>query len=153
MKNKFYYLQSCLFFINKKNIESLEALSNCSELKNDNEGWNINMRILLILNRIELNDYDSIDLKIQNLEKYIKRISNNKSSIQRQVLILRILTKLIQEDFNFKKVYTKRLKYFNILESKTGIYRWQIKSPELIIFNNWFKFKMNGSEKNDSLSN
>ena len=153
LKNKFYYFQSCLFFINKKNIESLEALSNCSELKNDNEGWNINMRILLILNRIELNDYDSIDLKIQNLEKYIKRISNNKSSIQRQVLILRILTKLIQEDFNFKKVYTKRLKYFNILESKTGIYRWQIKSPELIIFNNWFKFKMNGSEKNDSLSN
>ncbi len=152
LKNKFHYFQSCFFFINGRNVESLDALSNCNEIKNDNEGWNINRRILLILNRIELKEYESIDLQIQNFEKYIKRISNNRSSVQRQVLILRILTKLIQEDFNFKSVYKKRLKYFNMLESKTGIYRWQIRSPELIIFNDWFKFKMIGSQINSSLT-
>ena len=153
LKNKFYYFQACLFFINGNYIESIDALSKCNEIINDNEGWNINKRILLILNRIELKEYDLIELQIQNFEKYIKRISNNKSSVQRQVLILRILTKLIQEDFNFKNVYNKRLKYFNILESKTGIFRWQIKSPELIIFNDWFKFKMKERKINASLAN
>ena len=151
MKNKFQYFQSCLFFITGKYKDSLSALLNYNEIEKDKEGWNINRRILLILIRIELQEYESVDLQIQNLDRFIKRISKNKIITQRHVIILRILTKLIQENYNFNFVYQKRLKYFKLLESNYSQYEWQIKSPELIIFNDWFKYKMKKNIINCSL--
>ncbi len=46
-----------------------------SEIDKDKEGWNVNIRILSILCRIELFETDSVDLNVQNLEKFLKRIS------------------------------------------------------------------------------
>ena len=59
-------------------------------------------------------------------------------------MILRILLKLINEGFDFEKVYNQRKKYFDLLESNDPEYVWKIKSPELIIFHEWFKKKLHG---------
>jgi hypothetical protein len=96
-------------------------------------------RILTIVNRIEANDLESADLKVLSLEKFIKRILKFRHVRKRDVIILRILIKLINENFDFKKVYSQRKKYFDLLESQNPEYAWKIKSPELIIFHDWFK--------------
>ena len=153
IKNKFQYFQACLYFVKGSYKDSLFSLLNYNEIDRDKEGWNINRRILIILNRIELNEYESVDLQIQNLDKFIKRISSNKKIMQRSIVILRILTKLIQENFNYNIVYQKRIKYFKLLESESAIFHWQVKSPELVIFNDWFKFKMKVDIINSSLKN
>jgi hypothetical protein len=142
LKSKFSYFQSCIYFENKDYTSSLQELSRYKEIKKDREGWNINIRILFILNRIELKQYESVDLQIQNLEKYIKRVSKSKDISPRYLIILRILIKLIQENFNYNLVYKKRMKYFNYLESDNNQYAWEIKSPELIVFQTWFKNKV-----------
>jgi len=136
------YLLACLKTLNREFEKSKELLSEVSEIEKDKEGWNIGKRILTIINRIETNDFESVDLKVQNLEKHIKRTLKTKHVRKRNILIFRILLKLINDQFDFKKVYRSRQRYFNLLESNDADYRWQIKSPELIVFHEWFRGKM-----------
>ncbi len=142
LKSKFEYFKACNSFMTGKFENSISQLINSLEIEKDKEGWNINKRILLILNRIELNDYESVDLQIQNLEKFIKRISKNKVIKLRFIIILRILSSLLRDNLDFESVYSKKRKYFDLLSSNEAQFKWEIKSPELIIFPNWFKTKL-----------
>jgi hypothetical protein len=136
------YLFACVNTLKGSFQKSNQLLSEVNEIEKDKEGWNIGKRILTIINRIEIEDFESVDLQVQNLEKHIKRTLKIKHVRKRNILILRILLKLINEQFNFKKVYKNRQRYFHLLESNDHDYRWQIKSPELIIFHEWFRSKM-----------
>ncbi|MCX6275833.1 MAG: hypothetical protein NTV09_11570, partial [Bacteroidetes bacterium] len=61
---------------------------------------------------------------------------------KREKLIMRILLNLVNEGYDFERVYKNRKRYLDLLESDDPDYAWKIKSPELIIFTEWFKKKM-----------
>lgn len=143
--NKWNYLSSALVFIEKKYSECLEQLKQISEIDKDKEGWNVNIRILIIMCRIEIGDTDSVDLSVNNLEKFIKRISKKSNLPMRYKVILRILISLSNENFDFKKVRDKKKKYLDFLNTKNNELSWEIKGPELIPFNIWFDNKCNNS--------
>jgi len=142
MYGKRAYLFACIKTIKGEIAKSNELLLEVREIEKNKGGWNIAKRVLTIINCIEAKDYESADLKVMNLEKFIKRNSTLHHVRKRDILILRILLKLINEGFDFKKVYHKRKRYFDLLESKEPDYYWKIKSPELIVFHQWFKKKM-----------
>ncbi len=146
------YLFACMKSIKGENLQSNELLEEVTEIEKDKEGWNIAKRILTIINRIETKDFESVDLQVQNLQKHIKRTLKTKQVSKRNILILRILVKLINEHFDFAKVYKNRQRYFELIESSEIDYRWKIKSPELIIFHEWFKSKMENRPYNHSLA-
>ena len=141
--DKRIFFKGCIKFIQGDFHQALDLIIQCNELDRDKEGWNIIKRILITLCRIELQDYESVDLKINSLDKFIKRLLKTKNVRPRYLIIIRILRKLINENFDYRKVYTSRLKYFNQLSSADPDYGWEIKSPELVIFDEWFKSKMN----------
>ena len=136
------YLYAALKSYQGEIKKSNELLHDVKEIERDKEGWNLGNRVLTIINRIEENDFESADLKVLSLEKFIKRILKFRHVRKRDVIILRILIKLINESFDFEKVYLQRKKYFDLLESEDPEYAWKIKSPELIIFHDWFKKKL-----------
>jgi hypothetical protein len=136
------YLLACMETLKQDFAKSKELLAEVKDIEKDKEGWNIGKRILTIINRIELMEFESVDLQVLNLQKHIKRTLKTRHVRKRDILILRILIKLINEQFNFEKVYKSRRRYFDLLESNDESYRWKIKSPELIIFHEWFKNKM-----------
>lgn len=146
--SKWKYLSGALHFIQGRFRESLNILNEAHEIEMDKEGWNFYKRILVLMARIELNDSDSADLKLQSLDKFMKRISKSNSLKPRLLLIVRILRKLINENYNFSKVYHARKKYFELLCSNDANYKWQPKSPEIIIFQDWFTAKMEGANYN-----
>jgi hypothetical protein len=136
------YLLSCIKTLKGQFAESSNLLNGVKEIERDKEGWNLGKRILLIINRIELKEFESADLKVLNLQKHIKRTLKIKYVRKREILILRILLKLINEKFDFKKVYKSRVRYFDLLRSNNDEYKWKIKSAELIIFHEWFLSKV-----------
>jgi len=140
--NKIYYLSACIDFVKSDFIISLNKLDECEEIDKDKEGWNIVKKIMVLLCRIEIGELESVDLNLGNLDKFMKRILKTKHIRSRYVIVVRILRKLINENFDYEKVYRSRKKYFDLLESKEDMYRWEIKSPELVIFEEWFKCKM-----------
>jgi hypothetical protein len=140
------YLLACLKTIKGSIRESNVLLTEVKEIDKDKEGWNLGKRILAIINCIDADETDSVDLKVLSLEKFIKRIIKSRTVRKRNILILRILLKLINEGFDFAKVYQKRKKYFDLLESNDGEYAWKIKSPELIVFHEWFRKKIDSKK-------
>jgi hypothetical protein len=143
--NKWNYLSSALMFIEKNYIACIDHLKQISEIDKDKEGWNVNIRILIILCQIELGYTDSVELNVSNLEKFIKRTSKTGSIPTRYKVILRILIALSNESYDFNIVKNKKNKYIDILGAKDHELSWEIKGPELIPFNIWFNNKCNNS--------
>ena len=140
--SKWRYLFACVKTKKGEILASNELLQEYKEIESDKEGWNLSKRVLTIINRIDSNDLESADLKVLGLEKFIKRILKSRHVRKRDVIILRILLKLINEGFNFERVYMLRKRYFNMLESSHPDYGWKIKSPELIKFHEWYRNKI-----------
>ena len=141
--SKWNYFEAVIDFLNNKFQVSIFKLNNIVEMDKDKEGWNINKRLLIIMSRIELKEYESADLQVNSLEKFIKRSLQKRDISLRYIFILRILIKLINSNYNFKIVYENRKKYFQLIASDDINLKWRIKSPELIKFDNWFLSKCN----------
>ena len=139
---KWPYLFAALKFRMGEFIKCKEMLNNLDEFGRENQGWNINMRLLIIMTNIELNQYEICDQLISNLEKYIKRSQKNNIIQKRYIIISRILIKLVNSNYQFKSVLATRKKYFDLLQSDDVNFKWKIKSPELIDFNNWYLQRM-----------
>ena len=140
------FLFACLQTLKGEIEKSNDLLLDVKEIEKDKEGWNIAIRILTIINRIQAKDFESADLHVLNLEKFIKRRSKFRHVRKRDTAILRILLKLINENYDFKKVYNQRKRYFDLLESDDPEYRWKIKSTEMIVFHEWFRKKVDEQE-------
>ena len=139
------YLFACIKTIKGEIRKSDELLLDVNEVAKDKGGWNLAKRNLSIINCIETQNFEKADLKIQSLEKFIKRNSKAHNIPKRNVIILRILLKLNNENYDFNKVYKQRKRYFELLEGNDPDYGWKIRSPELIVFHEWFRSKMKPS--------
>lgn len=140
------YLLASVFVLKKLNKEAHKVLQDTKEIEKDKEGWNLGIRILSIINQLESHKLDIVDLNIESLRKHIERTIKMKAVRKRDVIILKLLAKLSRQGFNFKSVWKKNLKYFDLLASNDPEYRWEMKSPEMIIFHRWFESKVNGRE-------
>ena len=141
--SKFNFYQACIEFKKGNYLKCISLLEQYKEIEKDKEGWNISRRILIILSRIELGQFDSLDLSIGNMQKYLKRLSKTNYLNPRFLVIMKICLVIVREsvDWNRIKVKNKLLfKYLAILKSDN--YSWQIKSPELINFEDWVRNKI-----------
>jgi tetratricopeptide (TPR) repeat protein len=137
-KEKWKYLYASLLFSIKEYENCLLVLESIVEIDKDKEGWNINIRILRILTHIEMKQFETVDLEIINLEKYIKRLAKRKEMNPRYIYIIKILIKLANTNYDFRAVAKLRKTYLEIISSNDRLYKWKIKSPELIPFHLWF---------------
>jgi len=62
---------------------------------------------------------------------------------ERDRLILSILVELDRSDFDFGEVAQKKSEALAKLRSTDKAYRWDPKSPEMILFHDWFDAKLN----------
>ncbi len=140
--SKFNYYKACLEFKKGNYSNCIEILNANKEIEKDKEGWNINKRILVIISRIELGEFDSLDLSLGNMTRYLNRLSKTNFLNPRFAVILKICMLIVRENIDKGRIEKKKkiiLKYLENLKKK-GM-KWQIKSPELINFEDWIEAK------------
>lgn len=138
-----YWLAVCLF--NKKQYqEAQEELEKVQELKKDSKGWNLSIRILNIACSISL----ELEYKTEKQIQALKRQYYRKPNIQARLKAILSILLSLDGDFNFKKVYKKHQEEFEKLSGRKGWYKWDVKTPELFLFDKWFKSKMNDEDYN-----
>ncbi len=143
--NKWKLFWAAILFIKQDFLGCINVLNDIPEIDKDKEGWNINKRLLLIISRIELGQFESADLQVVNLEKFLKRRSKNTELNLRYSIIIKILIKLINCNIDFNFTYKSRAKYFALLNTENSDLKWKLKSPELINFTQWFNSKIEPS--------
>jgi hypothetical protein len=142
------YLLACVKTLKGNFVLSNELLREVKEIEKDKEGWNIGVRILSIMNLIEIDNFERADRGIESLKRHISKTLATKNVRKRYIAIQDIFLELMQQGFNFKKTYKSKKRHFDLLESGDINYRWQIKSPEMLIFQEWFISKMEGRPYN-----
>ena len=138
-----YYL-AVMYTINGLFNDSNKILSNCLPLFKDKTGWNIGVRLLSIINNIELEKFMFVESEIENLRKHISRIKKENEFYSRLLIISKILNNLISHSFNYQVVAKKYEILFEKISSNNSTQRWMIKSPEMLIFHEWFDAKVKG---------
>ena len=141
---KRYFYLAVIYSIQGLFSDSNKLLANCQPLDKDKEGWNIGVRILAIINNIELGELDYVESQIENLRKHISRTRNESFLFLRFSIISKILIYLMNNSFNFIVVSNNYKKLFEKLRSNKSSSRWVLKSPEMIIFHEWFDAKVKG---------
>jgi len=138
------YLKACAHFAQGEFKEALQNLHTTKEIENDKEGWNIGKRLLTILIYLELGDWDAAETGITNLRMHIQRLKPKGTVRQRDTIILKVLQKLVFASFDYPQVLDKHPDLFELLDRTDRDYRWQVKSPEMVVFHHWFQDKAQG---------
>lgn len=139
-KGKSTFLRASILFIKKEFDEVKKLLRELNPIESDGEGWNIHLRILHIANDIELGSFENAFNRIENLRKHIEKINKKTQQPKRIQLIFDIIRTLGNTNFDFTKTRQKKLVELQELYNKDSA--WEILSPELIIFQNWFESKV-----------
>lgn len=137
--NKRLYYYSCLLFAQGKYDESQKVLDDVEQIHQDKKGWNIGIRILRILTNEMTGKKDITLYNVYQLKQQIYNLKLIQEARKRDILIFRILYDWVINKHNFKSIYQKRKKDFDLLASDDPDFGWEINSHELVIFHEWFK--------------
>lgn len=143
------YLYACSLFAVEQFQEALQLIFNSPDIEKDNEGLNLFRRILTMLCLIELGDSDSLESQIANTDKYIKRNKQHRHLWERGILISKIISKLYYSDFDFIKTKDLMKQELDSLSQADGPLAWKVKSPELLVFHDWFLKKYQKARRSD----
>jgi len=140
--SKYAYFSACCSFLDGSHSEVSKKLAETKEIEKDKDGWNIAVRILGIMHQIENEDFDLADSRIESMRKHIERTMKEKDIRPRFIIILKTLRDLVNNGFDFQKIWETRQNYFDLLANDADeTHRWRILSPELIRFDVWFEAK------------
>ena len=135
---KYMYYEACLLFKQGRFKQSIQILGKLKLLEKDKRGWNIALRILLVLNFIELQEVDVCAAQISSFRKYLERLMKKGEILPRYIYINKLLVSLWKNSLDFKRTNDEESKLIDKLKSEEIGYRWSEKSPELIVFHEWF---------------
>lgn len=136
------YQKACVLFMLKKHAEVHKLLTALNPIENDMEGWNLALRTLYIMNDIELEKTDNAANRIENMRKHLEKLKNSRVDCQREILKFEILRTLVNTKFDFVQTRNKRREELVKLADRKAKWRWNVLTPELIIFDQWFESRV-----------
>jgi len=142
IRSKRTYLKACVMFKKKEFKQVKKLLQQTKLIESDKEGWNVGVRTLAIMNDIESDSDRLADSKIESARKHLQRLSSFTTISKRNAIIRKVLNDLSNYSFDFKKLYKSKPDQLNNLSDLESEIRWQIKSPEMIKFHDWFFSKI-----------
>lgn len=146
LKAKKVYLKACVHFVLQDYKTVHQLLQSTKAVEQDKEGWNVNVRILSIMNDIERNFEGIAGMKIENTRKHLGRISRFTIVRQRDIIIRKVLNELINFGLDFRKVVRYHSHSLEELCGQNEEMCWQQHSPELVIFHKWIIARAKGEK-------
>lgn len=130
------YLLACSLFAQAKYKESLAMLVNLEKIWNDTTGWNVGIRMLIMLCYKMLGDYDLMAIERERFRQLFDKYRHRTAIRERDRIILKIIHEFLKRNCDFKSVLERKQKLFELLSSPK--YKWEIMTHEMIVFEQWF---------------
>ncbi len=138
--SRWLYYDANIKFLNKDHKSALNLLNRHSFLKSDRSGWRLGYKILEMMCIVELHHYDWLPYRLETFRKLLSDIK--KESTARPKLILKLLNRLVKENFDFDLTTRKMQAEFDLLQSNSGEYYCYPLGYEVIRFDVWWAGKM-----------
>jgi tetratricopeptide (TPR) repeat protein len=137
-RSRRHFTLACILFLQGLYREANDLLLELTIIDADREGWNIALRTLLIMSDIERSLQDIAGKRIESARKHLRKLEAMEKTRPRDQLICESLKLLDQYNYDFKVAYQHLTAQFALLRSNHPDYRWEVKTPEMIIFHEWF---------------
>lgn len=138
--SKWLYMDANIKFIQGDYKATLQLLDRHSFLKSDRTGWRLGYKILEMMCIVEMGNYDWLPYRIDAFRKLVSDIK--KENTARPKLILKLLKRLIKENFDFDATTKKMSEEYALLQSNTGDYFCDMLGYEVIRFDEWWAGKL-----------
>jgi hypothetical protein len=135
------YLRATVHFVMGDFREVHRTLHNATQINRDKEGWNLGMRILTVMNLLELNLKDHADAEIDNLKNFARRSLAGAPIRQRDRVIIQLFSELKKHNYDFEAVVSQESELLERLSSQQNALAWKVQTPELIAVHKWFAAK------------
>jgi hypothetical protein len=136
------YFLACSEFMLGNMDAVYQILSEINPIERDKSGWNIGIRILMIMTDIEISNLRSADQRIIVSARHLLKLQGqSESTLKRENSIQFVLQCLERNAFDFKQTRHECWDILNAMEKGDEDMRWRPLSSELVIFHNWFKDK------------
>ncbi len=136
-KSKFTFYKACILFKVKDFKSSIQILTKSLKIEQDKAGWNIFLRILIIMIHIELAKFREASVSISALRKHMERNGKTKEISPRDNLIFKLLRELEKDHFKRNEKNKTAMKLLNDLSDKNKPTAWNHFTPEMIPFHEW----------------
>jgi tetratricopeptide (TPR) repeat protein len=142
--SKYLYYLANICFLQKDFKQCLCILSQKLDLSKDKQGWDIQLRILLIMAMLELGHSDEAENQVFKLEKQAKQLGD--SITLRQKMIVGTLCQLCKAGFSYSQAKSKMLHNLSHLVDFKE-YAWDPVGAEQVRFELWLAEKYPAVEK------
>jgi hypothetical protein len=132
------YLLANILFLQGMYRETNDLLLELNAIETDSEGWNVGLRVLLIMTDIERSLHELAGKRIESTRKHLRKLEQQDKLRLRDRVIYEVLRELDANSYDFKATYQQMPDEFALLRSNRENYRWEVKTPEMIIFHEWF---------------
>jgi len=139
-KDKRAYRLAALKFVQGEFSGCIKLLNQIQELDGDREGYNLSIRILTIICLVEQGEFKIASAKTLAMQKYLSD-SMSEEVRERDMVIIELISVLKKHRWTFGNFSEYTLA--TILKLKTE-FPFEIKTAELIIFEDWFETKIRG---------
>ncbi len=136
-RSKFQFYEACILFAVKKYKDAMMLLNKAFEIEKDKFGWNIAIRILIVLNFIALHKLKEASNAIASLRKHIDRNNKSKKIRDRDILIFKLLRELEKDGFKRNPGNKTAIQLLRELSDKDKPTAWSHFTPEMIPFHEW----------------
>jgi hypothetical protein len=150
IKGRLIYLKACTTFCIGDFAAVDGFLAEINPVENDKEGFNLYLKILLIINSIEREKFDLAADYIEAFRKLISYLKKGHTVQNRVTNIYTILNMLAGNAFDFSKTKPKVKNQLAALEGPSNE-QWKILSAELVIFEQWFLAKAESRKFSQSI--
>jgi tetratricopeptide (TPR) repeat protein len=133
-----HYILACILFLQGLYREANDLLLELNAIDAEREGWNVWLRILLIMTDIQRSLTDVAGKRMESAKKHLRKLAMLEKANPRDQLIFECLYTLDQHQYDFKAAYQHLSGQFEWLRSNHPQYRWEVKTPEMILFHEWF---------------
>lgn len=141
---QYEFFRANIFFQQEDYRACVRQLNKRLELSKDKAGWEISIRVLLIMSLIELEKYDDAALQIENLYRHKLREKQGAEVNERDKLIVKILKRLEHCAFRNDELHPRiHEKYLKLSKNKDEELSWEPLTHELIPFHQWLAKRFN----------
>lgn len=129
-------LEANLLFLKGDYDDSLKLLQYNNSLIETHYFWKLNVKILELLNILELKNFDWLPYRIDSLGKLF--LSLKKYNLNRYGIILNIIKNFERHAYVFDSSFLFNFKKFTLLASSNSDVTWFPGTYEIIPFHDWF---------------
>lgn len=137
---RWLYFKACVEFGSGDADESFKSLNRDGYIMKQVDSWNVQFRLLEIMQLVSFKDEEWLEFKINALSKFLTR--HKDLATLRVQAALSIFRNLLRKELDFGEFTDKNKELLQNCLMETSGYEWLPSGPELVRFDKWVEDRM-----------